>query len=169
MASRRHALDRKTKRVRKKTIVEKKRHTVKTLVISDHQRHVLFVSPLFGGSVHDYAIMKSLFDPTLPWFEHTTVRLDLGFRGAEKDYGASSTILIPHKKPRKSKQNPVPKLTSDQKKENRKLAKVRILVEHAIGGMKHFHCLTHRIRNQSISLINQFFALSAGIWNLKIS
>jgi len=113
--------------------------------------------------------MKSLFDPTLPWFEHTTVRLDLGFRGAEKDYGASSTILIPHKKPRKSKQNPVPKLTSDQKKENRKLAKVRILVEHAIGGMKHFHCLTHRIRNQSISLINQFFALSDGIWNLKIS
>jgi hypothetical protein len=51
----------------------------------------------------------------------------------------------------------------------RKLAKVRIFVEHAIGGMKHFHCLTHRIRNQSTSLMNQFFLLSAGLWNVKIS
>ncbi|WP_133512783.1 transposase family protein [Candidatus Thiosymbion oneisti] len=46
-----------------------------------------------------------------------------------------------------SKKNPFPKLTSDQKQENRKLAKVRILVEHVIGGMKHFYCLTHRIGN----------------------
>ena len=169
MASRRNTLDRKTKNIRRNIIAEKKRHTVKSLVICDHQRHLLFVSPLFGGSVHDYAIMKSLFDPALPWFEDLTVRLDLGFLGAEKDYGASSNIILPHKKPRKSKKNPFPELTSDQKEENRKLAKVRILVEHAIGGMKHFHCLTHRIRNQSISLMNQFFSLSAGLWNVKIS
>ncbi|CAD7850472.1 MAG: hypothetical protein, partial [Olavius algarvensis Gamma 1 endosymbiont] len=60
-------------------------------------------------------------------------------------------FLLPHKKPRKSKKNPFPELTSDQKKDNHKLAKVRVLVEHAIGGMKHFHCLTHRIRNHSTS------------------
>jgi len=45
---------------------------------------------------------------------------------------------------------------SDQKQANHKLAKIRVLVEHAIGGMKHFHCLTHRIRNHSISLINHY-------------
>ncbi len=142
---------------------------MKSLVISDHRRYILFVSPLFDGSVHDYAMMKSLFDPDLPWFEHSTLRLDLGFQGAEKDYRAPSNILLPHKKPRKSKKNPFPELTSDQKKDNRKLAKVRVLVEHAIGGMKHFHCLTHRIRNHSTSLINLFFLLSAGLWNSKIS
>lgn len=149
--------------------MEKKRHTVKSLVISDHQRRLLFVSPLFGGSIHDYSIMTSLFDPALPWFEGLTVRLDLGFLGAKKDYGDSLNILLPHKKLRKSKKNPSPELTNHQKEENHKLAKVRILVEHAIGGMKHFHCLTHRIRNQSISLMNQLFSLAAGLWNLKIS
>jgi hypothetical protein len=113
--------------------------------------------------------MTSLFDPALQWFEGLTVRLDLGFLGAEKDYGDSSNIILPHKKPRKSKKNPSPQLTNHQKKENHKFAKVRILVEHAIGGMKHFHCLTHRIRNQSISLMNQLFSLAAGLWNLKIS
>lgn len=148
---------------------KKKCHTVKSLVISDHQRKLLFVSPLFDGSVHDYGMMISLFDPALPWFDNLTVRLDLGFLGAEKDYGISSNILLPHKKPRKSKKNPYPELTNDQKKENRMLAKTRIIVEHAIGGMKHFYCLTHRIRNRSTSLINLFFSLSAGLWNMKIS
>jgi hypothetical protein len=46
--------------------------------------------------------------------------------------------LLPHKKPRKSKKNPCPELTSEQKQTNRRLAKTRIIVEHAIGGMKHF-------------------------------
>jgi hypothetical protein len=34
--------------------------------------------------------------------------------------------------------------------------------------MKTFHCLTHRIRNHSDSLIEYFFWLSAGLWNFKI-
>jgi hypothetical protein len=58
---------------------KKKCHTVKSLVISDRQRKLLFVSPLFDGSIHDYAMMNSLFDPALPWFDKLTVRLDLGF------------------------------------------------------------------------------------------
>ncbi|MCB2263974.1 MAG: hypothetical protein LGR52_13730, partial [Candidatus Thiosymbion ectosymbiont of Robbea hypermnestra] len=77
--------------------------------------------------------LKNLFDPDLPWFEDMTVRLALGFLGAEKDYGTSAKIILPHKKPRKSKQNPLPTLTCEQTKENRQRAKTRILVEHAIG------------------------------------
>ena len=30
-----------------------------------------------------------------------------------------------------------------------------------------FHCLTHRIRQHSMSLIDQFFGLLAGLWNFK--
>ena len=142
---------------------------MKSLVISDIQRRILFISHLFGGHNHDYAMMKSLFDPDLPWFKGLKVRLDLGFLGAQKEYGGSATIMLPHKKPRKSKSNPSPKLTRAQKNENRGLARIRILVEHAIGGMKHFHCLTHRIRNHSVLLLNQFLVLSAGLWNLKTS
>lgn len=111
--------------------------------------------------------MKDCFPTTESWFEEIDVFVDLGFLGAQKDYGSS--IFIPHKKPRKSKKNPTPQLTDTQKKENRAHSKIRIAVENAIGGMKHFYCLNHRIRNHSVELIDRFFGISAGLWNLKIS
>jgi hypothetical protein len=148
---------------------KKKRHTLKALSIVNTARRILYLSHLFEGSIHDYAIMSETFDPAQPWFQGTTVRVDLGFLGASKDYGCLSDFRMPHKKPRKSKNNPNPQLTEAQKKQNRAFSKIRVLVEHAIGGMKHFHCLTHRIRNHSIQLIERFFGVSAGLWNLKIS
>jgi len=148
---------------------KKKRHTVKPLVASTTNKFILFVSLIAPGSTHDYNLMKKLFDPTMPWFEDIKVFLDLGFFGAAKDYGSQAKIYLPHKKPRKSKANPSPELTALQKKENKAHAAVRVAVEHAIGGMKHFHCLTHRIRNHLDTIINSFFCLSAGLWNLKIT
>ena len=44
-----------------------------------------------------------------------------------------------------------------------------IALEHAIGGMKVFHCLMHRIRNHLDSIIDSLFWIPAGLWNLKIS
>jgi hypothetical protein len=38
-------------------------------------------------------------------------------------------------------------------KYNRNHAKTRVPVEHAIGWMKAFHCLTHRIRKAMSALI----------------
>lgn len=148
---------------------KKKRHTVKSLVISTTTRSILFVSEVFGGRNHDYAVMKSLFDPSVDWFQGMTVELDLGFLGAQKDYGTSGTIFIPHKKPRCSNENPDPQLTETQKATNRDHARERVLVEHSIGGMKQFFCLTHRIRSQSVRMMNKFVLLSAGLWNYKIS
>jgi hypothetical protein len=95
--------------------------------------------------------------------------LDLGFQGAETDYGGKSNIHLPYKRPRKSKKNPDAKLTGAQEKHNRRHAKTRVPVEHAIGGMKSFHCLMHRIRNHLDSIIDSLFWIPAGLWNLKIS
>ena len=36
----------------------KKRHTMKALVMSNRQQRMLFTSPLFVGSVHDYTVLK---------------------------------------------------------------------------------------------------------------
>jgi hypothetical protein len=113
--------------------------------------------------------MKRVFDPKFKWFHLANLWLDLGFLGAEKDYGAKSKINLPHKRQRKSKNNPNPKLTAAQMKHNRKHARTRVSVEHAIGGMKAFHCLTHRIRNHLASLIEYLFWIPAGLWNLKIA
>jgi len=140
---------------------------VKSLVISDFNRRVLFLSCIMAGSVHDYEMMKRVFRPGSPWFKKIHVWLDLGFLGADKDY-PDPKIHLPHKKPRKSKNNPDPQFTPEQKKENRKQAAMRVVVEHAIGGMKSFHCLTHRIRNHLSHIVDYFFSLSAGLWNYKI-
>lgn len=147
---------------------KKKHHTIKSLIISNAKQQILFLSPLFGGCEHDFNMMKDQFNPSFPWFSSVKVFLDLGFLGADKIY-PSSNIYLPHKKPRKSKKNPSPTLTETQKAENRDHSSKRVIVENAIGGMKHFHCLAHRIRNQSITLIDQFFSLSAGLWNFRIS
>ncbi len=148
---------------------KKKQHTLKSLIITDLNKFILFVSIAVAGKIHDYELMKGLFNPRIPWFDRYQVFLDLGFQGAADDYGHNGNINIPHKKPRKSKKNPNPSLTKKQKIENKELASTRIPVEHAIGGMKHFYCLTHRIRNHLMGIINYFFQLSAGLWNLKIS
>lgn len=118
--------------------------------------------------MHDYALMKNAFRPGLAWFNQVGLLLDLGFLGADKDY-PNVKIHLPHKKPRKSKKNPNPKLTTEQKNENRTQAAKRVVVEHAIGGMKFYHCLMHRIRNHLDTFIDHFFTLSAGLWNYKIS
>lgn len=137
--------------------------------MSSPHRKIIYISSIFGGQTHDYTMLKHEFDPDEPWFFNMTARADLGFLGFDKDYSHISSIFLPHKKPRKSKNNPNPELTLKQKKENRHHAKMRISVEHAIGGMKHLHCLVHRIRSHSNLIINQFFGLAAGLWNFKIA
>jgi hypothetical protein len=141
---------------------------VKSLVISDLNRKILFLSCVMAGSVHDYEMMKRIFRPGSSWFKKISAWLDLGFLGADEDY-PDAKIHLPYKKSRKSKNNPDPQLTSQQKNENRKQAATRVVVEHAIGGMKFFYCLTHRIRNHRSHIVDYFFSLSAGLWNYKIS
>jgi hypothetical protein len=138
------------------------------LVVSGLNRKILFLCAVAAGSAHDYALMKNAFEPGLAWFGKAKVWLDLGFLGADKGY-PGARIRLPHKKPRKSKKNPGPALTTRQKNQNRRQAATRVAVEHAIGGMKAFHCLLHRIRNHLDGFVDHFFALSAGLWNYKIA
>lgn len=146
---------------------KKKQHTLKTLVISNSDSRILLVYLIAAGSVHDYNLFKQLFDSKIPWFKDTSIFLDLGFYGANSDYGIN--VKLPHKRKRKSKANQNPKLSKQQIEENANHARTRIAVEHAIGGMKIFNCLMHRIRNHLSSIIDNFFWLSAGLWNLKKS
>ncbi len=118
---------------------KKKRPTLKAVAVTTLHRQILFLFCVFAGSIHDYKLMKKIFDPNLKWFHQVNVWLDLGFQGAETDYGSKSKINLPHKRPRKSKNNPKPKLTAAQVKHNQEHAGTRVSVEHAIGGMKAFH------------------------------
>ena len=146
---------------------KKKRHTVKSLIVTKADKTVVMISLIVSGAMHDYALLKEIFDPAKPWFKKITAYVDLGFLGIMTDYTDTNGVKIPYKKPRRSKKNPNPQLTKSQKKYNKKQASIRVSVENVLAGMKSFHCLSHRIRNHLDLFINYFFGVSAGLWNFK--
>lgn len=75
---------------------------------------------------------------------------------------------MPIKKPRKSKKNPSPSLTEEQKNHNRQVSKTRILVENAISRMKKFNVLNYKLRNRTESFADEVIELCAGLANFKI-
>ena len=121
------------------------------------------------GSQHDYSLFKQECNPREDWFKSVIGSVDLGYQGIQRDYLSPQNIRIPHKKRRKSKHNPQPSLTRQQKKENHSMRRIRVAVEHAIGGMKIFHILTIKFRNSLKNFSNEAILLSAGLWNLKKS
>ena len=144
---------------------KKKKHTVKNTIISTVGKVILFIGQTLTGHTHDYGMLKGEFSPEQPWFEDLMVLLDLGYQGIQKDYEGEG-IKIPHKKPRKSKANPTPKLTEEQKAENRGLSKMRIFIENAIGGIKRYNILCHPFRNKKDGFVDDVIALCAGLWNM---
>lgn len=129
---------------------------------------ILFVGQTFEGRKHDYAILKEEFPPELPWFEWLMVLVDLGFQGILADYEGDD-IFIPFKKPRKSKHKPDPQLTAEQKAVNQALAKIRVLAENAIAGIKRFNILTQPFRNRKDGFDDQVIAVAAGLWNFWLA
>ena len=125
---------------------------------------IVFVGDTFSGHEHDYTMLKTEFPPENAWFENIHALLDLGYQGILDDYDGEN-IEIPHKKPRKSKKNPQPKLTSEQKTENQALSRVRIFVENAIAGIKRFNILVHAFRNHKPLMVDDVIAVCAGLWN----
>ena len=128
----------------------------------------MFLGYTVAGSVHDYRLFKEEFAVDEAWFETFKLWVDLGYLGIQKSYNALQ-IYIPHKKPRKSKANPSPSLTDEQKEENREISRVRVVVEHAIGGMKRFAILVNKFRNRTTQFVDIAAGLGAGLWNWKLT
>jgi hypothetical protein len=153
---------------------KQKCHTVKHTIISNACKLILFLGYAVEGRIHDYRRFKEEFvlseqdkEGVVQWFRQFKLWVDLGYLGIEKDYDALE-IHIPHKKPRKSKANPSPTLTDTQKEENRAISRMRVVVEHAIGGMKRFAILTQTFRNRKDNFVDTVAAIGAGLWNWKL-
>jgi len=114
--------------------------------MSTLDKAIFFLGGTFSGHTHDYTMLKEEFPPEKSWFQFLQILADLGYQGIVSDY-LGEQIRIPHKKPRKSKKNPITSLSDEQKKENRALSRIRILVENAICGLKRYNILVHRFRN----------------------
>jgi len=121
-----------------------------------------------SGHNHDYLMLQQEFPPELDWFTDLHMRVDLGYRGIKADYRGEQ-IDIPTKKPRKSQKNPKPQLSDEQKAANTALSRVRIFIEHAIGGMKRYNILVHPFRNRIEHFEDDVIGVCAGLWNLVLS
>lgn len=138
---------------------KKKTHTRKQIVLADEHKRILVLTPTKSGRRHD----KRLSDKTgifqnLP--PAVTAWLDTGFQGVRKDHPNS---LIPRKKTRGHP------LTEEDKQENRLISSFRVIIEHAIGGMKRYQSMQHPYRNRKPRLDDLFSLLSAGLWNYHLA
>ncbi len=142
-------------------------HTHKNTIIASPEKVILFVGQTFSGRNHDYAMFKSEFPSEQTWFEGVKVRVDLGYQGIKTDY-PEGEVEIPFKKPRKSKSNPNPQLTAEQKAYNQMVSRARIYVENAIGGLKRYRILVDAFRNRLNGFVDRVIAVCAGLWNALI-
>src|SRR6266542_2177665 len=100
---------------------KKKRHTVKTQVVTDPKGEILEIQPGYRGPTADKRLYEESGVETR--FPEAEKRGDLGYQGA-------AGVKVPHKKPKGGE------LTVEQKEENRLLAQVRVHVEHGIRRIK---------------------------------
>lgn len=150
---------RKKKSAQKTYSGKKKQHTRKSVVVSDKKRRVLVVTKQKSGRRHDkrLADKESVFE-TIP--EDVTVMADTAFIGEARVH---KNLLIPKKKP------PGRKLTWDEKETNRIISSYRVIVEHAIGGIKRYRCMSEKLRNRKPFIDDKFLILSAGLWNYHLA
>ena len=138
---------------------KKKLHTRKSVVIVDKRRKVLILTKQKSGRRHDKRLAdKEHLFTSLP--EEIDLFVDTGFQGVAKLH---HNTYIP-KKRRKGKL-----LTADDKEMNRLISSYRVVVEHAIGGIKRYRSVSEKLRNRKAWIDDTFMLLSAGLWNYHLS
>jgi hypothetical protein len=118
---------------------------------------------LYQGSKHDFQMMKAEFPPETPWFEAFCLWLDSGFQGVDSLY-KTKELKITFRRRRTKKGEPND-LTAEQLTHNQSVSKERIVVEHALGGMKRFRMVYHRNRMKQHQIIAEIVGVTAGLWN----
>jgi hypothetical protein len=131
-------------------------------------KFIVFLGRTFSGHHHDYLLLKQEFPPELDWLTELNVRVDLGYLGMKADYRGDQ-LDLPTKKPRKRHKNPNPQLSEEQRAANTALSRVRIFIEHAIGGMKRSNILVQTFRNRIENFEDDAIGVCAGLWNLVLS
>ena len=108
------------------------------------------------GKTHDFAVFK---EAGCAIAAATELLGDSGYQGLHKEHENSRT---PTKKP-KGKE-----LTLEQKRENRELSRLRIVVENIIRHLKIFRIVAERYRNRRRRFALRF-NLIAGLYNYELS
>ena len=131
-------------------------HTLKTQVVFGQKTKKIRCLAHDRGKTHDFRLFKN---SDVKFHKLLKVIADKGYQGIAKIHKLSET---PIKKPRGGK------LTKEQKKYNRQLNRLRVVVEHVNRSLKIFKILSNPYRNR-----HRRFGLRsnliAGIYNYELA
>ena len=119
-------------------------------------QEVLYLSPTYGGSVHD----KKICDlEQIEFLKKTMVLTDLGFIGLSSE---TAQIIMPHKH-RKNQE-----LNEQQEQWNKWVSKIRVKVEHTIASIKIFRKVKEKFRGRLFNREDRVMLIACGLHNLKL-
>lgn len=137
---------------------KKKATTRKTIVLNDEKKKIIFMSTTKSGRRHDKKVTdKTGLIEAIP--KDVTIWTDTGFIGIQRLH---SNCVFPDKA---RKNFP---LTETQKQNNRIISSLRVISEHAIGGMKRFKAASDTYRNRLPNMDDTMSRVCAGLWNLHL-
>jgi len=140
---------------------KKKRHTRKNIIMSTKKKRIGFLSKTVEGKESDITVLRATAPPRfIP--PNIKTHVDLGFKGLDTEY-PDHHISMPRKKPKGRD------LTESQIVRNKKKSGVRVLVEHAIGGIKRFGIVSQVFRNKKDGFDDTAMLISSGLWNYHLA
>lgn len=116
---------------------KKKRHTLKTQIITDKDGEVLALEPGHPGPLSDKALYEQ--SEAAKQYPRAARRADLGYQGVPE-------MILPHKRVRGKEGEKAKDLTPQQKAENQHLASMRVPVEHGVRRCKAWRILRDEFR-----------------------
>ena len=135
---------------------KKKYHTTKTQIIIESVKNTIQCMDFSNGKKHD----KALYDESkVKLKEETDNQVDSGYQGIQKTHNKTT---IPMKKPKGRK------LTKEEKRENRKRRKGRMIIEHVIRMLKRFRVVSDVYRNRR-KRFGLRMNLIGGIYNYELA
>lgn len=138
---------------------KKKAVTRKVVIAADERKYIHYMSKTKSGRRHDKRIAdKEAVAEHIP--KEVAVWTDTGFQGAQKQH---DNIVMPMKA---TKNKP---LTYEQKQENRLIAGIRVVSEHAIAGFKRFKAASDTYRNKRANFDDLLTEVSIGLWNFHLT
>jgi hypothetical protein len=150
----------KKKKSQQKTYSGKKKiHGRKNIVVADKKKRILVITKTKSARRHDkrLADKEALFE-NIP--KEVAVYTDTAFVGEQTVH---PKLFLPKKKPKGRK------LTEDEKLTNKIISSYRVIVEHAIGGIKRYQAVTQVYRNRKPYFDDTLLLLAAGLWNYHLS
>ena len=161
-------IGRKTRRSTVSLTAGQNPHTWKHTVRALPDKGSMFLGRPCSGHHHDSLRLTQAWPPEVDGVADLHVRVDLGSLGMQAAYRGEQ-LDIPTRKPRQSHKHPNPQWSEEHKAAQTALRRVRLCIEHALGGRKRSHILVQTFRHRLEHFEDEVIGIGAGLWNLVLS